>query len=711
MRLFAPAFTVAFLAVACGTNPRNVLVIHFDGGSDASSPDARAPADASGDEASPYLGGPCIDDAQCNDNLACTYDSCDKAAGRCLNVPDDTQCDDHVYCDGHEQCAPRLGCQPGPPVSCDNGDPCQIATCVEATKSCTYKERDVDQDGDPDAHCVAHHDCDDLDPNVSSLHAEVCQNGIDDNCNGVVDEQPCVSPVGDTCSNAVPVAGAATVELSTVGASATFATSCSVPTPLGAQNVVVAITVPPGPHADLELWATSTGSAVAVAIDATCGQASSELACGGSGSATSVRARAYDLPPGTYYAVVTTQSAGPVELQVNLLAASSPPANVDCASAAPIQPGTPVPVAIVAPPTTLASACTANTGELTYAFTLAAPQDVHVYASTVRGSGVPVIGLRDPACSGQTDEIGCRSGSAVPIFERSLPAGQYVVTVAASSPIDASLEVDVAPPTTLPADQTCAAPPPAPANGRVAVDLSAHEDAIKDGCDPGGPDAVYDVALPVASDVLLVGRFPDTEAAAVALDAPACDAFSLLACDVEGAIPRVGKRNVPAGDYRAVVTDQLGLQGSLDVLVRPTVVPTILGPGMGDTCAQALAIDGSQGGGGFFTGDTSTSMPDYTSGCDAPGVPPAADQLLSLNLTQPQRVVFDMEGSAYTTILDIRQGATCPGAPVMGGCFVGFGPQRSFLDIELLAGTYWIVIDGYNQAKGAWDLDVRVLPP
>jgi hypothetical protein len=702
---------LGFVAVACGSShPRSLFIVPFDAGSDAG-PDADAGHgdDATGDDAGPYLGGPCVDDGQCNDNIACTYDSCNQTVGRCLNVPDDTQCDDHLYCDGMERCVPGHGCEPGAVVSCDDGNPCQIAQCVEATKACSYVPRDVDGDGDPDAHCVAHHDCDDLNPNVSSLHAEVCKNGIDDNCNGQVDEMPCVVPQGDACSNAYAITGAGTIDVSTVGAGKGFTTSCSVGDPTSAQNVVVAVTVPPGPNVDLEVWATSA-SAVAVAIDSACAQSTSELACGAAAMATSVRARALNVAPGTYYTVVTTQMPGAVEVKVNLLTPSPPPANVDCSSAASIQPKTPVAVAIVDPPSNLGSACKAATGKLTYAVTLSATQDVLVQASTTQGSGAPVVGLRDPTCSGDDDELGCRPGNGAQLYEHSLPAGTYVITVAATAPIDASLSVDLLPATPSPPDQTCASPPAATANQRIAVDLSEHEDAIKDGCDPGGPDAAYDLALAAASDVLLVGRFPGTESSAVALDLPACDAMSKLACDVESSLPRVGMRNVPAGDYRAVVTDQLGLQGSLDVLVRPTVAPTILAAGAADTCALPQPIPAE---GGFLTGDTSTANADYGSGCDAPGVasPGAPDQVLSLTLLQPRRVVFDMEGSAYTTILDVRTGDTCPGTPVTAGCFVGFGAQRSFLDMELPAGQYWIVIDGFNLAKGAWNLDVRVLPP
>jgi hypothetical protein len=712
VRWLAPASAFLFLAivvVACGANPRAELVVHFDGGSDAAG-DVAIDGDAGSlpPDASPYLGGPCVDDAQCNDNLACTYDSCDKTLGRCLNVPDDTQCQDGIYCDGLEQCVPGHGCEPGAVVSCDNGNECQIATCVEASKSCSYVERDVDGDGDPDAHCMPGRDCDDLNPDVSSLHAEVCANGVDDNCNGLVDELPCVLPQGVTCAGAVGVTAPGTFPVSTVGANDTFATSCSVTHPAAGQNVVVAITVPGTVNVDLQVWGTSAGVEVAVAIDSACGDASTELACGSGAGATRVRALARNVAPGTYYAVVTTQSPAAIELEVDLLAPSVPPTDVDCGSATPLQPGTATTVSIVNAPTNLASACPSSDGELTYSFTLTQPQDVLIYASTLEGSGAVVVGLRAPPCADPTDELECGLGPQ-PLYERSLPAGTYVVTVGATSSIDATLEVQLSPPTAVPPDQTCASPPTITANQTLDYDLSSHENAIKDGCFPSGPDAAYDLSLPSASDVLLIDRFPETEGGGVSLDGPACDEATSLGCDGEGTPARIGKRNVPAGDYRVVVADQFGFQGTVQALVRPTVAPTIIPSGTAETCAEA--VDASNGG--FFTGDTSTSVPDYGAGCDAPGQPAggAPDQVLTLNLAQAGRVVLDMEGSSYTTLLDVLEGPACPGTPVTNGCYVGFSEQKSFLDLELAAGQYWIVVTGYSGAKGAWNLDVRVLPP
>jgi hypothetical protein len=70
-----------------------------------------------------------------------------------------------------------------------------------------------------------------------------------------------------------------------------------------------------------------------------------------------------------------------------------------------------------------------------------------------------------------------------------------------------------------------------------------------------------------------------------------------------------------------------------------------------------------------------------------------------------------MMGSFYTTILDVRQGATCPATEVVNACYVGFNASRSFLDLTLDPGTYWVQVDGYNGDRGPWNLDMRVLAP
>ncbi len=703
--------TIVALAavVGCGSPSRDVLV-RADAGPDATdAADVEAPPPDARADADPTLGGPCLDDTQCDDRVACTADACDAALHRCRNVPDDSLCDDHLYCNGREQCALGTGCGAGAAQTCQDGTACTIDTCLEDMKSCAHDPRDLDRDGDADEHCAPGKDCDDRDPTVASTHEEVCGNSKDDDCDGVVDETPCATPAYDTCANGDAIGGPGTYALSTVGARPDYAATCGVTTPAAAHDVVALVTIPAGGNKDLDLWATASGTEVALAILGTCGVPASELACG-AGGGTTTRARARDLPPGTYAVVVTSQLEATVELAVDFRAPTARPSNETCATAAPLTLGAALTVELIDATKDLPSACPSKTGELVYSFALAAPADVKVLTSTSRGSGVPVVELRGPGCALLSDELRCTSSSSLPLFARNLPAGTYFVAIAGSTVLDASVTVIASAPTATPTDQTCVTAPAATINAApTAISLADHEDAIRDGCNPGRPNAALALPLAQTSDVLIIARFPQNELGGVALDLAACQPADNLAC-ASGPTPvRVDRRAVPAGDYRVVLSDTLGELDSVSVLVRPTVAATIVGSGA-DGCAAAIDIPS---GGGFFSGDTTALASDFDDGCDAPpaGTGGAPDQVLRLVLTQTRRVVFDMEGSVYSTILDVRTGATCPGLEVPGACYVGATGARSFLDLTLDAGTYWIVVDGYAGAQGAWNLDVRVLAP
>jgi hypothetical protein len=243
------------------------------------------------------------------------------------------------------------------------------------------------------------------------------------------------------------------------------------------------------------------------------------------------------------------------------------------------------------------------------------------------------------------------------------------------------------------------------------VPLSGHEDAIKNGCLPGGPTAAYTLDLPVESDVLVIGRFPSNEIGSVSLSRPGCTTADLVVppgCAAGPSPQRVSARKVPAGSYRVLVADELAQNVQLTVLVRPSVAPTDVG--LADTCVAPFTMPAA---GGFFIGDTTNSNADFSAGCDAPGQPigGAKDQIMQLTLAQKKRVVLDMIGSSFSTVLDVRQGPTCPATEIPNACYVGFNAGRSFLDLTLDAGTYWVQVDGYNGERGPWQLDTRVLPP
>jgi hypothetical protein len=65
----------------------------------------------------------------CNDSIACTIDS-SGPDDQCLNIPDDTMCDDGLFCNGIETCDPLSGCQAG-------SNPCGTQEeCDEETEKC-----------------------------------------------------------------------------------------------------------------------------------------------------------------------------------------------------------------------------------------------------------------------------------------------------------------------------------------------------------------------------------------------------------------------------------------------------------------------------------------------------------------------------------------------------------------------------------------------
>ena len=641
VRFVAPFFVGSSIAIvaACGSNPRAELIVHYDAGTDAGT-DAEGESDTGflGD-ASPYLGGPCVDDAQCNDQIACTYDSCDTAVGRCLNVPDSTQCQDGIYCDGQEQCVPGHGCEPGAVVSCDNGNACQIATCVEATKSCAYTERDVDQDGDPDAHCEPGHDCDDLESRrLEPARRGVRQRRSTTTATASSTSTPCVTPQGDTCGDAVAVAGAGTYALSTLGANDTFATSCSVTNPSAGQNVVAAITVPPGQNVDLEVWASTTGTrcrrghrrGVRRSDDRAC------LRVGADGDGRP-RTRLATSRPGP--TSPSSRRSRPTAVELAGRSAPSDVARRRTWTARAPRRCSPAPrrrSRSSNPPTDAADRlpCDHRRAHLL----VHADADAGRAASTRRRC--KGAGRRSSVCA--TPTASARPTSWNADWPGPLPSTSGASRRArTSSPWRRRPRIDA----TLRGPALAAHRRPARPDVRVPArrhrptrrstfDLSDHENAIKDGCveERAGRGLRSDADLGV-------GRAPrrpfprDRGRRRVARRAGLRRRRPRW--DVHRATPRcaLGKRNVAAGDYRVVVADQLGFQG------------TLRGPRPPDRCADdhpagrrrhLRARPSTRRAAASSRATRPPSNADYDERCDAPGEPPggAPDQVLALNLAQ-----------------------------------------------------------------------------
>ncbi len=669
----------------------------------------------------PTLGGPCTVDEQCNDGFDCTFDACDLDLLRCRFVPDDSQCQNGIYCDGLDICNNKLGCVLGEPITCSDGNPCTINTCDEQNQECLSAPRDVDQDGDPDEHCGGN-DCDDLDPAVSSQLAEVCQNGVDDDCDDTVDEPDCATPMNDTCLDPLNLTQPGTYAMSTAAATADYASACGVENAATTRDVVAALNLAAGPSMDVQLTVRSSLGDVAVSLLGQCDQPATEIACqsgfdhpdGGRVAKTRGRSLGDLLNLLVLPAYAFSDVAADLTLRYELLPASVKPSNQTCGTAIVLAPSTPTVASVVDASADVATVCNALTGDLVYSFSLAAPQDVEIFGVSTDGDGLPVVSLRNSNCALPTDEISCAQANVAAVsahlFRHSLAAGDYFVSVAATAPTDVVVTLELSPPTPAPPDEDCSAPPPILPNETIDVLLEPHQDDIDIGCLPGAADAAFTLDLIEPSDLLLLARRSSGDVAAVALAADPCTVAEVSVCETGNILPtdRARQRNVPAGSHRVIVESLQNQPMQLTALVRPAVPPTLIP--FANACGDVVTIAMS---GGFFQGTTANAQADFDAGCDQGGQPigGAPDQILRLDLTQTKRVVLDMQGSAYATVLDVREGQACPGMEMPFACAAGFYAERSFLDLQLAPNTYFIQIDGYAGQSGPWFLDVYVVDP
>ncbi|MHC5111541.1 MAG: hypothetical protein ACYTHJ_16865 [Planctomycetota bacterium] len=143
----------------------------------------------------------------CDDGIPCTVDSCDEEAGECVNMPDDTLCDNQVFCDGMETCDAQEGCIDGPDPACDDGVECTTDACDVQTDACTYTPDDSACNNG--TYCDGEETCDPLEGCLPGTPPE-CDDGIDctlDMCNEQGDDCTHI-PLNDLCDNGVYCDGA-----------------------------------------------------------------------------------------------------------------------------------------------------------------------------------------------------------------------------------------------------------------------------------------------------------------------------------------------------------------------------------------------------------------------------------------------------------------------------------------------------------------------
>lgn len=664
------------------------------------------------------LGGPCRDDGQCDDGVACTRDACDAALKRCRFTPDDDACDDGVYCNGVERCDLREGCGPGEPVACSDNSTCTIDTCVEETRSCRHEPRDADGDGEPTHNCGGT-DCDDSNPRVNQAANEICGNGRDDDCDGSVDEPDCTTPEHDTCADPLLISAAGFYDVDLAGTALDYPSACATE-PGGFRDGVLTLSVPEGGPYDVDVTAKVDAGKLALTYAESCG-ATAATTCepffvtplGARVSRLLLRG----LGAGEHSLYVAADTESTVQLLVDYRPAEAQLGEL-CEDAVPLSPGgAAATVRLPGYRDDFDSSCEPQqppgtrpenrrpltTGDAFFGFSLEQASDVTLVAEAQAGLGLPVLMLLDAGCSRQ---LTCRRSQPARLFARNLPPGEYRVGVAGTAPDDVNVRLEVEPVSEAPPGEGCQDVQTLSSGVEELVDLFDREDAVDPQCLPGAPDASFGFELEGKRDVMLVGRFSAGDEGAVSIAGLGCD--SNLACSSGPGTRRVARYGLSPGPYRAIIESAQGNPVGLSWFERPALAAVHVA--FADDCDGLVTIPEV---GGRFSGNTSNAFPDFDAGCDRGGQAEggAPDQLLRLRLSRARRVIFDMRGSGYATLLSVRQGQFCPGAELPRSCT---HDQRqdspSFLDLDLPAGDYFVQIDGFDGAAGPWKLDVFTAP-
>jgi hypothetical protein len=651
----------------------------------------------------PTLGGPCEDDGQCDDRVACTTDGCDREIGRCRFEPDDSVCDDGTYCNGAERCDVRDGCVFGEPVACSDESTCTIDVCVEATQSCRNDPRDADGDADPTRNCGGG-DCDDHNPLVSSAVIEICGNHRDDDCDDTIDENDCATPEHDTCADALEITAPGFYDIDLTGTTLNYPSSCA--TELESfRDAVLTLIVPEGGPYDVDVTAKLDVGRLALGSSSSCGELA-DVTCEASLSSplgTSVGRRLLRaLTPGSYPIYLAADVEATVQVHVDFREAEAKLGEL--CEEAPLLVAAAEPLLFRLPgyAADFDSACGPQTGDAFVTFTLEQNSDVTIIAEAQSGLGLPVLSLLDGKCK---SELTCRLAQPGRLFVRDLQAGTYFVGLAATGYDDVSVRLETAEVSVAPPGEGCSDPQPLSLGVEALVDLALHEDAVDPGCLVGAPDATFGFELEGKRDVALIGRFSEGDVGAVSIADLAC--IQSLTCSSGLGTQRAKRYGLAAGSYRAIIESAYGNPVGLSWFERPALA--IVHVPFADDCEALVTIPEV---GGRFSGNTSNAFADFSAGCDVGGQDEggAPDQILKLHLSKPSRVLFDMQGSDYETMLSIREGTFCPGAELPLACALGYREGRSYLDLDLQAGDYFVQIDGYDGDSGAWKLDVFTAP-
>lgn len=671
------------------------------------------------------LGRVCTRSSQCDDGVRCTMDYC-AADGRCVNLPDQGACNDNVFCNGVEQCDMRRGCVGGTPIACDDQYTCTLDRCDEATQMCQHVPRDLDRDGDPDIHCFGPAcgdagvpepdgglmtacwrggDCDDGNPRVSSLLPEICGDGVDNNCNTLIDDMEpggCTRPRYDRCDDALDISRGGRFALVTAGTMGDYPSRClGGGTPM--RDVVARLHLTEA-H-DVSVTASAMSTVVYLQFTTVCGSnTGSEVRDCVVAFPTVYRARA--LPAGDYFVqlgLTASTVASDIDLLVELSDPSPPPANDTCATPTEIPAGGGTfRGSLVDVADDVTTRCGGTAPDVLYTITLTEPRDLSVQATAASGYGV-ILSLVD-RCTRSPMTLRCDASSPAQFNARNLPAGTYFIAVEGRNVPSFTLNVTTSAPTMPPVGDACANPFTVRVGETTSASLAGFESDYNLSCVAGSfRDAVHRLTLTERSDVFVTARGGASDYFFTSIQRTCGVSTSDVVCR-SGTVGRLTARGLDPGDYFIVVKSLRGTDYTLAVDTRAPLPPTMVTGN--DTCATAYAIPS---GGGFFVGNTVDLRRDYAAPCSA-GVT-SEDGVFRFHADARVRAQFSLEGTSFDALIWVTTADRCPGSNIPGTCLAGSPGTPTIVDAVVDPGDYYVFVTGINStARGTYQLTVNTGP-
>ncbi len=663
-----------------------------DGGSDGGSPDAVADG-----------GVPCQNADQCDDGVDCTRDSCGPD-GYCANLAESAGCSDGVFCNGNEICDPEQGCVAGIAFTCDDGNVCTVDSCREEAKGCLHLPRDFDGDGEVDWHCAGGTDCDDLDPTRAARVNEVCEDGIDNDCDEQIDEPDCGRADHDLCPDGYRIEGSGDHVLSLRGAAADYALGCEA---TGVREVVVRLSLPEASDVTLTASGTSAegeGESTAISVRSDCDDLLSELDCA---RGIDARARLRAMEAGVYFILIAGSAADEVILRVQLDEPSQQPENATCDSPLDLSEGGELSGDFVDVSDDYRTVCGyGGSADLAYRFTLEQESDVLISASAADASQRMTVDVREE-CENPDASLRCLAGYPARGRLYSLAAGSYFLVVEGPSyrEIDFELELSFAEAGPPPPGDGCAEAIELLADTPLHGELADKQDLVATGCGYFYRDMVYALEIEEATDLLL--RVDGGESVMALAVQPSCgDEQSELFCTT-GRLALKRLRNLSPGRYHVVVESAVDTGFVVMAELLPVTVPVEVEGN--ERCDTAVEVGE---GGGLYRGDTSEMDDDYSAGrCGS--LARSKDAVFQLVLEESRRVRAELE-AGFDTVLyrftEVQGESTTCVSSQEDACDDDGGPGTgSLLDEQLEAGVHYFIVDGFGKSNhGIYTLDIAV---